>query len=355
MSIVALGGVAASAARVAVPAWGAGYADVSLTEPAELSGAQTLVIADIEVKCTVLSGGAADGRAGYRVVFGAGGWGRVIPAKGYRNDIGVAVSTVLGDAAAAVGETLAGAPSTRLGPHYARAEGQAADVLNALAARNWYVDFAGVTNIGQRPAAAYPGAAPRTRRDPAAGVFELAIESSLAGLVPGVTIDGSQPATDVEYELSGQRLTVRVYTGPSLSRRLLAYARILAALDPNHAYRVPREYRVTTQTGERLNLQPARVGSGMPALSGVPVRPGVAGMRASVKLGELVIVLFIDGDPSRPAVTSHDAADAPGFMPAEIDIGESPRLGVARLTDTVQAGAFAGVITGASARVKAAL
>jgi len=81
----------------------------------------------------------------------------------------------------------------------------------------------------------------------------------------------------------------------------------------------------------------------------------MAGLRADVQPGELVLVVFADADPSRPCVVAHDAPDSPGWMPLALELGGPGALGVARITDAVQAGAFAGVITFASARVKASI
>ncbi len=64
---------------------------------------------------------------------------------------------------------------------------------------------------------------------------------------------------------------------------------------------------------------------------------------------------FIDRDPSRPCVTHHAQPDDPGWMPLTLELGGPGALGIARLGDTVQAGPYSGVITGASARIKAAL
>jgi hypothetical protein len=93
----------------------------------------------------------------------------------------------------------------------------------------------------------------------------------------------------------------------------------------------------------------------LPDLQGVQVRPGMAGLKCKALLGSLVVVQFLDADPSRPAVTAFDAPDAPGWMPLELDLGGPAALGVARMTDPVQAGPFSGVIVSGSLRVKAAL
>ncbi len=358
MSLAALDGNTVTKARVTVPSWGCWWASLDLAEPVELAAGTrvSLVIAGQTFSGTVMSGGAFSGRAAYHVAGGAGSWGKALPSKPYSDDGGVRLQTVLGDAAREVGETLGAVPSTSLGPHYARRAGaMASAVLNGFAPRGWYVDFAGVTQIALRAATTYTGSAPRVRVDPAFGVYELAVDS-LEGLLPGVSVDGSAPATDVEFSLTPERLTAKVYAagGPD-SERLALWRRMFEALDPLARYRATYEFRVVTQTGERLNLQPVRVASGMPDLANVPVRPGMAGLKARVQLGELVLVAFADGDPSRPQVIAHDAPDAPGWMPLALELGGPAALGVARLTDAVQAGPFAGVITFASARIKASL
>ncbi len=337
-----------------VPAWGIWWADVSLAEAEVLTGAQTLTLAEVSCACTIVSGGAAHGTASYRVVGGAGGWSKLLPRKPYLNDAGLLASKVLADAAREAGETLAGVPTTRLGPHFARAEGLASAALHLLAPRAWYLGLDGVTRFGARLTVAYTGDGARTRVDTAGAIVEIATEQ-IAQLVPGVTVDGSAPATDVEYLLDAKRLTVRVYAGARASRRLEAFARMLDALDPGRKYRGCYEFRVVTQAGERLNLQPVRASAGLPDLANVPVRPGVSGCRANVMLGELVMVAFADADPSRPFVFAHDSADSPGWMPLSLELGGPSALGVARVTDTVQAGPWSGVITGSSARVKACL
>jgi hypothetical protein len=326
VSLGAVNGSPASRMRVQVGAFGAWWVDVDLTDPAELTGAVTVKLADVTASGTIVSGGVAHGRGAYRIVSGAGGWGKALPPKAYHNDAGVKVATVLADAARECGETLGALPTARLGPHFARMGatpntlGTGFELLNMLAPGAWYADFAGVVQFGARPATTYAGDATRSRTSPAAGVVEL-VTDEIATLVPGVQVDGSAPATDVEYNLDADRLSVRVYAARGLSRQLAAIKRVYLGLFPEVRYRGLFEYRVVTQDGERLNLQPVRVASGMPSLARVPVRPGVAGWRGDVKLGELVLVAFADADASRPNVISHDAPDAPGWLPDLIEAG----------------------------------
>lgn len=320
MTTATLNGVACSRVHVQIPAWGAWWIDVDLVGAHTMSGAVTCVIGGVTMRGAVVSGGAANGRSGYRIVGGRGGWGRKVPKRGYADDAGVKLATVLRDAAEAAGETLGHLPTTRLGGQFTRLEREASFVLHEVAPRAWYVDFEGVTQLGRRPNTTYTGTAARTRVAPTEGVVELAIDNA-AGFVPGVIVDGVGPASDVEISLEGNRLTARIYARALLPRRVAALSKLLDLLDPRRAFRAPVEYRVVGQDGDRFRLQPVRTALGYPDLARVPVRPGMAGHRADVQLGELVLVSFIEGDPSRPAITSHDAPDAPGWNPSLIEFG----------------------------------
>lgn len=321
-----LGSEPASRARVQVPAYGLAFFDFELTEPTALSGTLTASIGGLDSSCTVISGGTFEGKARYRLVGGAGGWGGKLKPKAYNDDAGVKVSRVLQDAAAELGETLGPLPTTRLGPHFARADVYGYELLNLLAPRAWYIDADGVTQFGARAAGTYSGDATAVRVDQAIGVAELALDALDATLVPGVSVtlpDGSSspPATDVEYEVTPDRLVCRVYWRP---QRADKWAALFSACFPWLRWLGSHEYRVVTQSGNRLNLQPVRVATGMPDLANVPVRPGVSGFRSDVKLGELVVVTFLDvqtSGGSRPQVIAHDHADAEGWIPTLTEFG----------------------------------
>lgn len=351
-ALATLAGFTVSDLTLTIPAWGAWWLDAGLTEPEALApGARVeLRVGDLTASGTVLTGGVSDDRAAYRVVGGAGGWHRDVARKPYRNSAGVKLATILGDLADDTGETLAGVPTSTVAEHYARRAGGAFHVLNDLAPRGWYVDLAGTTRFGARPPFTFDGEAAITRRDKAIGVVDLAVEDP-SGLIPGAQVDGNPPATDVEIALKGDALTARVYYAPRTARRLLAWSRIFDALDPRREFRAAADYRVVAQNGDRLDLQAVRVSRGLPDLRGVPVRPG-PGMRGELTPGCVVVVIFVDGDPSRPNVLGFAAPDAPGWVPTTIELGGPGALAVARQTDTVVAGPFAGTITGGSTVVK---
>lgn len=319
MSFVTLGGAPCSRLLAQIPAWGRAWFDVELTDETALTGAQTLAVGSRTFAVFVIAGGVAEGKARYRCVAGAGGWGKTIDAKPYHNDAGVKLATVLRDAASACGESMGTMPATVLGPHFARANDTASDALHLLAPRAWYIDTAGVTHVGAWSADTYTGDGARVRTDLARGVVELAVDE-VANLLPGVSVDGHGPATDVEYEIVAKRATVRVYFKRTLTRRLAALAKTMRALDPLARYRGVWEYRVVSQQGQRFNLQPVRVSSGMPDLRRVPTR-GLPGIKATVALAEHVLVAFADCDPSRPNIIAHAAPDATGWLPTLIEFG----------------------------------
>ncbi len=319
MSTATLQGHAVTSCRISLPAWGVPFADVEIAVAETLTGRVTLVLADLTFVGTVLDGGIVQGRARYRIIGGAGGWGRTIAAKPYANDLGVKFSTLLTDAASACGETLGTVPAGTAGPAYVRASAAASTVLDDLFARGWYVDLAGVTQIGARAVTTYAGGAPRTGPDPADSRIELAADA-IATLIPGVTVDGTE-AVDVEHALEGGKLRTTLWGRREQRTGNRAAAALVAAIEhqtASHRYFAPWEYRVVSRSGERLNLQVVRAASGMPNLSSVHVRPGVAGLRARPKLGSLVVVAFVNGDASRPMVVSFDDPEGPGWIPDEV-------------------------------------
>ncbi len=347
MSLATINGLPVSRLRAQVPDWGTWWVDLDSTSDQPLKGLVEVAIGGEVLHGAIASGGVESGRSRYRVVGGKGKWGAEAPRKPYLDDAGVKVSKVLDDLAREVGETIADLPATRQGPHYARAEGPAADTLNLLAPRNWYVDFAGVTHVGKRAATTYTGADPKTRIDDAVQVVELAIES-IAGLLPGVQIGDGKPATDVEFELEGSRLTARIYTGSKRARFNQALFDLVRSLFPQLRYLGAWEYRVLAQQGERLTLMPVRSATGMPALRAVPVRPGLPGCKGKVLPGSLVLVTFADPSlgPSRPQVFAHDHADSPGWLATlDVELGGPAALPIAYQGSLAQCGPFAGLVT----------
>lgn len=341
--IASVNGIAATTMRIFMSAWGCWYVEAQIDGEHTLSGSVVVKATDLTLRGAVLSGGPMKGRSSYRIVAGAGGWGRVIPKKSYVSDAGVKWTTVIGEAANAVGETVSLTTTNRTGSAWTRDEGPASSVLESLAPGAWYVGEDGVTRLGRRAATALAAAVPRVSQvDLARGSVTLA-PTSLAALVPGVTVDGLE-AVDVVHEIAPAGIRTAIYGGRG-SSHLDVWRKLFEQLDPDRNFRAVWEYRVVTQEGERLNLQCVRQSSGMPDLRLVRVRPGLAGARSNVALGSRVLVTFVNAERGRPEVTSFEDADGAGFTPllTEIDASTFVKLG-AGVKPAIAAGDLAGGI-----------
>lgn len=167
-------------ARVTIPAWGAWVADVALADEAEVSSRGTLVIGDVSLVGAVLRGGVYAGQRTLRLVGGAGGWRNTIPRQFYADPLGVRLGTVLKDVASKVGETVAltGTYAVQLlGFFWSRAQAPASEVLALTVPHAWYVDSAGVTQIGNRPASTITTGFDVTDYKPHLGLVTVATET----------------------------------------------------------------------------------------------------------------------------------------------------------------------------------
>lgn len=356
MSTVTVSGYDCLAAVVQIPAWGIWWAGVELDEAAELSGAVTIDCAGLELVGTIMSGGPWQGRSRYRVAGGAGGWGRTVARRGYRNDAGVRRLTVIQDAAGEVGETVdSSTVSGTVGGAWTRPEGPASDALRLLAPQAWHVGEDGVTRLGLRAESSVDSEITVTGRDDAAQWLELACDD-LSGLVPGVVVDGIA-AVDAEHRLVDGTLRTRLWgSGEGYGDRLSgALSRLVGAVAGLYRLRGVWSYRVVSQTGQRLTLQAVRASTGLPDLHLVRQRYA-PGYSVEHQPGSLVLVAFVDGDAAQPVVVAGDDPESPGYVPPTVTIdADSVEIGaglgrVLREGDTmtlsgVQAGVSAAGVT----------
>jgi len=209
MATPSLSGYPVSDVRLHLVRVGVWSAEVCLPSPAQLSGAVTLTVGDMTLAGTVVRGGPVEGEAAYLVTGGAGKWRQTIGARAYRNDLGVKASTVLTDAARDAGEQLnITSPEVLLGSAFVRAQGEAWDVLAQLAPV-WWVDGAGVTQVGPRPSTAVTGAYRLIKWVRQAGMQEIATDTPSI-LAPGLTLNGAAiEEVDLHATSDGLRCRVR--------------------------------------------------------------------------------------------------------------------------------------------------
>lgn len=318
--------------RLSLPAWGLPFAEVEIDGRDELEdNTVTLQLSDLEASMTVVTSGSWRARRRYRLIGGSGGWGEQIPARGYTSDLRVLPATVAADAAAAAGEVIdvTGLTTDSLGGHWTRQEGPAARTLELLAPQGWRVDVTGVTRFGQPPAVEYTGEAARVDLpDRAVGRIELAPQTGVSQLVAGVVVDDTA-AVDVEHRVEGGALRTSIWAAHGATSRLLSgLARIVAQLTARYRFAGAYSYRVVSQDGDRLDLQPERSVTGMPWLQ--RVRPRYfPGLRVDHTLGSLVVVQFLDGDPARPVVTGGDDPESAAWLPETVRIDSDGDVEVA--------------------------
>lgn len=308
-----LNGAPVTTCRVQIPAYGLWWAEVECASTDALASPATLVLGGATFAGRIMTGGAYNTRTRYRIAAGNGGHGRALPRKSYANDLGVKAALVLRDAALACGEVLGPVdPTMTLGPAWSYPEGWTfGRVLDAVSPRAWYVDAAGVTQLGRRLATPYLGEASRMVNDAAQARYEIAPDASTLGaLVPGVVVDGVE-AVDVEHEIddSGTLRTTLWGRGIADTARLgEAIRRLVEAVTAGTRFHALWEYRVVQTSGAYVDLQIARVSSGMPDLRHVPAYPATTYADSTVPvlppIGSTCVVAFLNGDPSRPRLVA---------------------------------------------------
>lgn len=178
-------GIRVSAGSLEIPYLGAAVADVTFPSAITLTAPVTLTVANLSLKLGILRQAQFAGGATARLVA-APGWALTVPAKAYANPAGVPLSMVMRDVARTIDETVSIAQDRTVGLFYVRQTGPAARLLEVLGGPLWWVDNAGVTQIGPRASSAITSAA--TVVDYAGGMGWLTVATEdLASWRPGAT------------------------------------------------------------------------------------------------------------------------------------------------------------------------
>ncbi len=327
MSAPTINGLLLSAATITVPRWGLWTADVEITTGEALGGTVQLDVGGLALTGTVVEGGPYRQSGWYRIVGGAAGWRKTIPAAPYRAEIGVKLSTVLQAAASACGETMGTVPPTKIGVAFDRFEGPAAGVLELLVADAWYVDEVGVTQVGARASAAFAAEYTILRSAPDRRFATISAED-ISALLPGaiVDIDGAAlTVASVRHELAPSGLRSHLWGEHNdPSDRLVGAFRGLvnALLGRRTDYHRLCGYRVTAVSDGYVDVQPLRSTMGLPDLANVPTWGGMGG-GGDPALGSKCLVGFVDGDPCQPAVLHYEGESGSAHVPQEATLNAS--------------------------------
>ncbi len=326
-----IGGQPAIRAHVHVPPVGPWFGDVDLELDQALSGRVALRINDREY-----SGTLDERRAGtsalqrrVRIVAGAGAWGGPLPARAYHNDARVRALLVAEDAARELGEVLGtfSPAADQVGIDYVRSAGAGARVLeDVIGSVPWWVDFAGVTQVGPRSStAAVVGTYEVLEYDPRSRLVLLAVDDVAAvgiGSVLSDRLDEPQTVRELDIEVTAEGVRIRAWCGgDALSRGRLASAfrglveRVLA----DRLFGLWR-YRVVNMSSDRVELQAMTIAAGLPDLVPVSMRPGVAGVHAELTPGAEVLVEFVEGSRTMPVITHFAGKDGVGWTPVNLTL-----------------------------------
>jgi hypothetical protein len=218
-----MGGAGANWARVGnspviigsleIPVNGAWVLDAELDGTTTPQGQISVTWGNLTLAGSVVRASAYVGRIKILAVGGAGGWSTAIPAVAYNQPGGVLASTVLGDAARAVGESSVVDADTSLGVYWSRVADKASRTLRKLAVTladgAWYIDNRGVTHIGARPSNQIKSKFTTIDFQGGAGsIIEIATEDP-ASWLPGntftdATLPGSLQLSSVRHAVSDE-------------------------------------------------------------------------------------------------------------------------------------------------------
>jgi hypothetical protein len=134
-----------------IPFWGTWSGDVVLALPDAISHQPVLTFGGLSLQASVFRASSFAGSRSVRLLGGAGGWRKPVAQKPYNQPGGIQLSLILNDLAQEVGETVRIAQDGPVGSFFVRQAAKAQFVLRQLAGPLWWIDPAGVTQIGPRP------------------------------------------------------------------------------------------------------------------------------------------------------------------------------------------------------------
>jgi hypothetical protein len=352
-----------------LPWIGPWIAELRQVDETPISGAVTLTLGDTVYQGTVdpTASGTHLERVSARIVGGAGGWGTVLPPKGYHNDAGIKASLIADDAATAAGESLdlsdGFAPLTeRLGVDYVRTIGPAARAPeDAIGGVPWWVGADGITYVGVRDTVrASPDVYDILDYDPHRKLAQISVDDlsaiSVGSILSKEPLEEELTVRDLTIRISEEGLSLEAWCGGAADQRSRS-AQLLAEIARRSTDSVVAglwRYRVIRMVGERVELQAVRQDAGVPDLILISMWPGVAGAHATLEAGAECLVQFIEGDRTRPVITHFAGKDGVGHVPAALALcGDDFK--VARQGDLVQSGGLGATImlTGAPSPIVA--
>lgn len=367
--IVTLNGLRCVSARFVFPLTGVWFADLdidpdALASSVPTSGPATVSIGTTPAQALVgvvdpLAAGSFGPVLRVRVLGGAGGWQKGVPAQHFHSDGGLTTEIIYSTTGALVQELVTVVEPTLLGPDYVRTAGPASRIFEDEA---WYVDpLTATTFVGPRPPAIPDVSLQVLTWDPLTKSAEVACDALILPGTPLVdTRIGESPVivADVEqtFDASGSRATC--WTSPALmpaSRLRVALQTMIRELGKRAILEV-KLYRFVEVAGSPTMMALQAVdrdpltGAAAPWPDLIPVTQwtGFPGATATLPPALEVLVALVDG---APVVLGYSTLELP--LTSTVDASVSLEIGPT--APTVSIGSPAAALPVAQAAPLAAL
>jgi len=324
VSFLSLNGSRAVTGRVTLPPRGIWTAQISLAESEAIPSDVNVMVGDLSLSGTAFRAASFAGARSVLIVGGKAGWRKPVSARGYTHEAGVKLSSVLGDVASDVGETIVLESDVAIGPSFTRRRDIAERVLRRLTGGDWWIAPDGRTRVGPRDSSRILSPFTIEKYSGAEGRFHIATENyadwqpGRTFTAPTVTTPQTISSVSITADNDGQ-VRLEVLTGPSTEDRLHDRIRAIvqdemSALEfsPTWAYRVA-PYEGLIGLSSALDVTPED--PSMPALLRVPLAPELGEVAAPLT-GTRCRVRFRNGDPAQPEIC---ALGATTETPTSID------------------------------------
>jgi hypothetical protein len=111
-----------------------------------------------------------------------------------------------------------------------------------------------------------------------------------------------------------------------MTRFIRSIQTIVRETFPNYEFLAKYRYRVVKMSGDRVDLQAVSKDLGLPDMLPVQIWPGLAGASANLTPGAIVLVEFIEGNPTMPIVSHFEPEGGGGFRPVHSFVDASERV-----------------------------
>lgn len=251
-----------------------------------------------------------------RVVGGAGGWRRAPTGLSFQNDANLTRSDIAKALASSVGETIEADVDT-IGVNWSFDPlASAGSNLDALG--SWYMRDDGVTVLGTRPdlaefvtnASDFEGMEGRATCE----IEEYQADKLQPGaLISAASLENSIRVRHTRYLYSPKSFTVEVSAHEQKPLRLAEHAASKARFFGTYLY------RIIEQISDRLQLQAVDSVRGIPDQVLVTKAHGIPGALSDCSPSGECLVVFANGDTSRPFVTAYLGGSTAVYMSTRTD------------------------------------